>query len=329
VTQPTSLTADGRTASEWSIASLLVLLASRWKLLIVLAAAGATLTSTVLLILPRTYSSQSSFAPQGAKQSAQFSGIAAQLGVSLPGTDLSSSPQFYADLTRSRTLLRGLVDSVRIKTATGARTLSEIYRVTAPTSAMLREATVDQLMASIAVAAQQRTGVVQVIVSAPEPDVARLINAALLASVNGFNLNRRKSQAGAERSFVERRLAEARRELRATEERLQAFLQENRTYTGSPQLRFEYDRQSADVSLHQSVVTTLAQLVEQSRVDEVRDTPVITVIEPPVLPARPDSRHLVANAAFAFIASLLLATLAVAGSAYWRAMRASSSPRTR
>jgi len=307
---------------EYSLAALLQIAIARRRTLIVASVGCALVSALLLLMQPRTYSSLSSFAPQGSKQGTQFSGIAAQLGVALPGQDLSSSPQFYADLAKSRTILRGLVDSLRITDPVGtSTTVSDAYNVKGSDTAMRREATVDRLVGSIAVTAVQRTGVVQLNVRAPHRDIALQINTALLASVNGFNLHRRQSQASAERSFIERRLAEGRAELRAAENKLQAFMQDNRTYAGSPALQFRYDRLQADVSLHQSVVSTLAQLYEQSRVDEVRDTPVITVIEPPTAPARPDRRNLLTNTVFAGVAGFLVSLLLVVGSVYWRAAR--------
>jgi uncharacterized protein involved in exopolysaccharide biosynthesis len=51
-----------------------------------------------------------------------------------------------------------------------------------------------------------------------------------------------------------------------------------------------------DISLRQQVYTTLVQSFEQARIAEVRDTPVITVLQPPFLPAR-DPRGLVLMAA--------------------------------
>jgi uncharacterized protein involved in exopolysaccharide biosynthesis len=42
--------------------------------------------------------------------------------------------------------------------------------------------------------------------------------------------------------------------------------------------------------MRQSLVTAMAQAFEQARIDEVRNTPVITVIDQPAPPALPDSR---------------------------------------
>jgi uncharacterized protein involved in exopolysaccharide biosynthesis len=44
--------------------------------------------------------------------------------------------------------------------------------------------------------------------------------------------------------------------------------------------------------LEQQVYTTLVQSFEQARIAEVRDTPVLTVLQPPFMPPGPDERRL-------------------------------------
>lgn len=65
-------------------------------------------------------------------------------------------------------------------------------------------------------------------------------------------------------------------------------LERNRRYEGSPGLTFRYERLQRRVNLRQQVFTPLSKSYEQAKIDEVRNTPVITVVEPPELPARPD-----------------------------------------
>jgi uncharacterized protein involved in exopolysaccharide biosynthesis len=112
----------------------------------------------------------------------------------------------------------------------------------------------------------------------------------MLRLVSEFNLNRRQTKAGADRRFVETRVRESLDSLRGAEAALEAFLQRNREYRNSPQLVFAYDRLDREVRMRQQLYTTLIQSYESARIDEVRNTPVITVMEAPDLPARPDAR---------------------------------------
>jgi uncharacterized protein involved in exopolysaccharide biosynthesis len=100
-------------------------------------------------------------------------------------------------------------------------------------------------------------------------------------------------------------------EKRQAEDELQAFLQRNRDFRSSPQLSFAYDRLADNVSLRQQLYTAVAQAYEQARIEEVRDTPVITVVEAPMLPARPDPRPffraIAATVLLALVAARVLA----------------------
>ena len=136
----------------------------------------------------------------------------------------------------------------------------------------------------------------------------------LLKELELYNRERRQSQASAERQFVEARSQEALMALRKAEGQLRAFSEENRATTNSPALRLEEARLEREISQRQQVYTGLLQAYETARVDEVRDTPILTLVEQPRTPARAESRRalvfgLVAAIAFA---SIWLAWLVIA-----------------
>jgi uncharacterized protein involved in exopolysaccharide biosynthesis len=115
------------------------------------------------------------------------------------------------------------------------------------------------------------------------------VASALLDELSLYNQERRRSRATEERRFTEQRLAEARAELRAAEDRLQSFLQVNREYRSSPRLAFDQDRLSREVIMRQEVYNSVAKAYEVARVEEIRDAPVLTVIERPRVPVAPDT----------------------------------------
>jgi uncharacterized protein involved in exopolysaccharide biosynthesis len=271
-----------------------VILRHRW-LVVGIAVALATLVVLVGLIGPRTYSSVATFMPQSRRVSSALSGLASQFGVTLPTQDATESPQFYVDLLQSRDILRSVVGAeYEFTTDTGRvkATLVELYRPSEETPALRIDAAVRHLQKNIDAKISPRTSVITLEVTSPYPAVSQQIAARVIDLINVFNLERRQSQAAEERRFAEQRLEDVRRELRATEDRLQYFLQSNREYDRSPALRFQYERLSSEVALQRQLFSTLAQAREQAKIDEVRDTPVITVISSPEVPVRPDSRGL-------------------------------------
>lgn len=282
--------------SGFSISARLIGIAllRRARRILLFAAAAGIVALIVLLLIPRTHTSSASFTPQARRTpSGNLSGIAAQFGLVMPTGDAAQSPQFYADLLQSAEILGPLVET-RFQAAPRSRpdsaTLVELLEVSGDTPALKREAAIKQVQKNLLVTLNPKTGLVRVQMRASSPTLARDVVERLLNLLDAFNQEHRQSQATAERRFTERRLSAVRAEARLAEDSLQVFLQQNRTYENSPSLRFMYDRLSRAVTLHQQVLSTLSQAFEQARLEEVRDTPVLTIVERPSVPARPDSR---------------------------------------
>lgn len=271
------------------------------------------IVATVVLVIPRHYTSSSAFVPQSRRGSQSgVSGLAAQLGVMIPGADASQGPAFYADLATSRNLLGRLVlDTLSL--ADGPTTLVEWYRVGGATDGIRRDAAIDRLRRDVVATVATKTGVVHVDVTMRNAALAALVNTHLLELLNEFNLHTRQTQAGAERRFTEQRMAEVRTDMNEAERRLASFLKVNRDYQNAPDLRFQYDRLSREVNIQQQLFVSLAQAFEQAKIDEVRDTPVISVIESPEPPARPDARFLALKMCLAFLGAAVLALLVLLG----------------
>jgi uncharacterized protein involved in exopolysaccharide biosynthesis len=254
----------------------------------------------------RTYTSSSSFMPE-ARQSAA-GGLAAQLGLVLPGSGGAESPQFYADLLESREILGAAVTTAY--TIPGvlprATTLVDVYQSKGDTPALRRDEAIKRLEKAVDVSISTRTNVVALRVSASSAELAQRLNQRLLELLGEFNLRRRQSRASEERRFTEQRLGSVKAELRVAEDRMQSFLQSNRDYRNSPSLTFSYERLQADVMLLRQVVTTLQQSFEQAKIEEVRDTPTVTPVETPSLPVRPDSRRAVMFALIGLVLGAML-----------------------
>jgi uncharacterized protein involved in exopolysaccharide biosynthesis len=274
------------------------------------------LVLAVALFRPRTYTSTAAFMPQAPENAlSRLSGLAAQLGALAPISEPGSSPAFYASLLKSRDVLRQAVltpyafvlgaDSVR-------RTLIEVYRVSGDTPQIRRDAAVKRLAKDIDISTTRETGVVSLEVTTPWATLSQQVASRMIGLVSQFNLQTRQTRAGAERRFVESRLQDARASLHAAEDRLQAFLQENREFRNAPRLLFENDRLRRDIDQQQQVYTSLAQAYEQARIDEVRNTPVITILESPDLPARPDPRRALLKGLLGLVAGVLISTLMIA-----------------
>lgn len=243
---------------------------------------------------PRSYEATVSFLPQS-----EFSGrssmasLASQFGLDLPTAQPGQSPQFYVELLRSRTLLDSAVTSRYTFSSNGERfdgTLLELYQVESDdVRERLRKGS-ERLRKALAVEVSPRTGVVTMQVTTASPDLSEQVAGRLLELLGSFNMQTRSSRAANEADFVGERRREAEERLREAEERLQAFLGSNRQFQNSPDLLFEHDRLQRQVETHQQLYSSLVQSHEVARIEAVRNTPVLTVIEESENAARPIGR---------------------------------------
>jgi uncharacterized protein involved in exopolysaccharide biosynthesis len=281
-----------------SFFELLTPLIRRWPLIAGFALAGAVVTAIVLLLQRPVYTGKTTFTPETSSASglagslAGLAGLAGQLGVATMATS-SVSPDFFAGVLHSREILRSTLESeFPDSSARGraSRALVDILDVRGRSPEARLQKGVRQLEKQTDVEIDRRTGIVTLSVEMPNRDLAAGVANRMVELLNRFNLERRQSQSREERRFSGDRLAAAERELRAAEQAHLAFLQRNRLYSESPLLTFEANRLSREVQLKQEVFLTLTKAYEQARISEVRDTPVLTVIDPavpPVLRTRP------------------------------------------
>lgn len=291
---PTTTAETARLELEADEISLLalgtLLLRNRWRIVRWMFIGGA-ISALLVFTRPVTYDASASFVPVGGSDQNRsgIANLAGQLGVSIPQTNQSLSPDFYSKLLESRVLLLPIARDTFAVQEMGGKRIPFLDLFEIPEGARREEQALKVLQKMLSVSMVKTTGVVNFSISTRWRSISVAIASALLDGVNEYNQRTRQGQAAAERKFVEGRLDLARGELRAAEDRLQQFLATNRNIGGSPELSLDRDRLQRDVTLRQQVFTSLTQAYEDARIREVRDTPVITIFEPPWAPAEPQS----------------------------------------
>lgn len=263
------------------------------RALVIGAIIGATIALVPLIWTPAEHMATTSFAPQGNDfQRNSLLAFAGQFGLPTAAPSLSQSPQFYADLVRSRVILEPFArDSLVVPEMNNRKVaLQTLLDITEGSDQRRVDNLVQKMTKAIQTRVVVQTGVVVVTVSTPWRSVSLDVAQRLLSRVNTFDLKQRQTQGSNERRFVERRLAEAKQMLRNAEDRFETFLNSNHSIA-SAMLQMERDRFQRDLQLQQQVVTTLTQAYEDARIREIRDTPVISIIQPPVAPEQSESRH--------------------------------------
>lgn len=285
------------------------------------------ITVGVVLLGLRDHTVTSRFMPNAPNaETSRLAGLAAQFG--LPVGGLSSdrpSVDFYAALLESPGLLREVaLTEYRFAEGPGEDTLAgtflDLYEIEGNSPQRRLEAGVRLLDQLVSAGVDVRANLVELHTTARWHELAAQMNRRILDLVNEFNLRDRQTQAGAERRFVETRMEEARGDLETAEKRLEEFLDANRRYQDSPQLVFEYARLQRRVEIQQQVYISLAQSYEQARIEEVRNTPVITVVDDPE-DAMPEPRRLLRAAALGGILGIMAGVFLVFAAEYLRRER--------
>jgi len=279
--------------SLFDVASFLL---RRRRVIVLSVLVSVLFTLPTVLTRKLEYRASASFLIHGGERGglAGAAGLAAQFGISMPSSGGSErSPAFYQELLESREILDGLVrDGVRVVTPTQDTTvnLAEHFEIEGGTAAERGQVTRRRLGDVVEVTIGRETGIVSLGVQTDDAALSAAIAWALLDLISAFDVETRQSEASAERIFAEERLQQLQVELATVEDSLRVFLDENRQFSNSSQLTFQHDRLQRRVGMRQEVVTVMAQAYEQARIEEVRTTPVVTVMDEPEVPAFPEPR---------------------------------------
>ena len=290
-----------RATNEVSIVEIGAALLRNWRFLVALPLLCALLGGVWGLTRNRSYVATASVLPQrdGGGAPSGAIALAQQFGLSIGGGASAHSPQYYADLLTTRSVLRRVVEAeYEAPDADGTmRRQNLIARYGLDPAAdgavpawveavmMLRE--------RVETTVRLETGLLEVRMLAGSPQLAEQALETLLRALNDLNTEVLQRRAEEESRFVAERVREAQLQLDSAEAALQSFLTENRAFDNSPHLRFEHDRLQRQVIMRQEVYTSMLRAEEQAKIDVMRDLPMFTVIDTPAGSALPRGRGVV------------------------------------
>jgi uncharacterized protein involved in exopolysaccharide biosynthesis len=283
---------EGSRTPEPSVLDVLTPLVRRWKLTVGLPLVCAVATAAASLLMPATYTATTTFTPDnsGSAGKSSLGGLAILAGqFGVPGlAGSSSSPEFFAAVLKSRELLRAtLLARFQDRQHPGvdsARTLVDLLKVEGKSDNERINNGIRLLDDLTTTHVDKRTNVVTLSFEGRPPQLAADVANQMVSLLNEFNLGTRQTQSREQRRFVGERLATVEQELHRAEDSLLLFLRQNRRYQDSPLLNFVAGRLERQVQFRQEIFTALSREYEEARIAEVRDTPVLTIIDPAVPP---------------------------------------------
>ncbi len=298
--------------SETSLVAFLSILLFHRRVIALSALAGLLLAAVLSVSQASLYQSRASFIVKGSR-APQLPG-AGGFGVAFnAAAEFSQSIVFYSDLVRSRVVLLAVAKKSYATSAGKTQSLAQIFGIKARTPAVGAVLAVPELRSNVSSDIYSRSGVVSVAATSTDPLVAQQIAANILVELESYSTTRQKRQAEQERKFVESLVDDARVRLDQAEQNVRTFLELNREYEQSPQLRLEHDRLTREVQSRQQIFTSLSQSLEQARIEEVRDPTAFAMVESPDLPTEPQRneaiRHTLLGLTVGLLAGIVLAFL--------------------
>lgn len=277
-----------RAPSDWFTLDDRVLqdMARQWRFALGAMLVGATAGGVTAVLLPSYFRSSAAFQAESAP-APQISGALAGLASQIGGLNVATqnNAQLFADLLTTDAVLRR-VAAASFPWHAGIAPLATIYGYADDPTGWREYYTVRKLRKALSVDLNIRTGVVRFSIEARTPILAEALADSTLTALNEANIALRQARAGAERTFTSQRAVDAQRELADAEFGLQKFYERNRTIANAPSLQMEEARLRRAVDMAQQVYVQLRLQEEQASVQAVRNTPSISVIDPPLVPVK-------------------------------------------
>ena len=126
---------------------------------------------------------------------------------------------------------------------------------------------------------EKLTKILTVTVEMPESKLAADVANTIVESLDNYLRTSRKSFAGQQRFYIEKRISQVKDSLSIAENKLRYFRDRNRIVEQSPNLFMEQSRLMRNVEIQQAVFVELTKQLEIAKIDEIKDTPVINFRE--------------------------------------------------
>ena len=110
------------------------------------------------------------------------------------------------------------------------------------------------------------------------------LNKGLIDALDEHQKNYNKTKTSDTKKFIQGRISDTENELIAAEENLKVFMARNRRIENSPALQLEEQRLSREVAVLTGVFTTLKQQLETTKIEEVKESDYVIILDKPEIP---------------------------------------------
>ena len=126
---------------------------------------------------------------------------------------------------------------------------------------------------------EEESGLIVISVLMEEPQLAADIVNYISNYIKEYISDIMLSYSSRHREFIEERLQYSKNELSTSEEELKKFSEKNPFAVDTPELQLQRGRLMRNMEVNQQVYITLRQQYEMARINELKETPVINILD--------------------------------------------------
>jgi len=279
------------------LAGLFALVSNYRGLILIVFFLGTIATSLVAFLLPVQWQASATLVPGSMLAGqAKASGLgalasaASGMGINLGGGSESLS-SLFPYIVKSRRLGLKILEQEFMDSTNQNKTLQQYLAPTAEDTSVTKARALRKFRKGLLCHLDRKSGVTTISVRLNDPVLAASVANAVVAQLDEFSREARVAQAGQNGVFIQQRLEEISTSLEDAEVALKVFRQNNYSLENSAQLRLEESRLARDVQLQTELFISLRSQLEMSRIEEERNLPLISVIDPAHRPNRKYSPH--------------------------------------
>ncbi len=151
----------------------------------------------------------------------------------------------------------------------------------------------------------RKTKILTVSVTMPESKLSADVANKLVNSLDNYLKTKTRTYASEQSKYIQKRIAQVKDSLNRAEQALKDFKEKNRRISQSPSLLLKQNKFLRNIKILQSVYIELRKQLELSKIEEVKDTPVLNIREYAKDPVNKTGPTILGNFLLIMIASLI------------------------
>lgn len=288
---------------------------AHWKKTAIFCIAITVISAVILLVMPNHYTAQVTILPSSGKS--ELSGLftlASQLGYSSGQNEPAFNiPQVIAKVIRSQLIADMLSEKTYFSSRHNKKlTLAQVFDIKEDNPNRLKYYLYQAFNNAILINIDTKIKTVDLSVQTSDPNISAQLANDIIEALDNYNKTYRINKAKLNREFIEKRLLETQQKLAMSENELKIFRERNMRIADSPLLQLKLQQLLRDQRVQEELYLILIKEYEAAKLQEVRDTPIIDIIEkaqPPVIKSGP--RRLKT------LLVIMLMSLLLSGAAIW------------